>query len=566
MIKVAKKSPADCLSYITGEGKTTVGFVKDNNSPWPYPMTLMAPSDTLLGVTGRILARPQIAYSGGLTVEVDGRFQPNRPRTAPGTWNLVGDLHYTKPGTMPKKWAMLRINPWDEVNERCISGRKTAYEYQDDVPPSMRKRGIRIDGSEPESRLFYDEVNYDGSAEQSKLDIVGRKIAQLAHGDPKNKIPKNEFLLITLPNKDKVLYNYVKRIADVEVGIRNVCLNQAQFQKFEDQYVDNVWLKVNLKLGGTNHVLRNPPDLLKKDRRVMIVGLDVTHPSPGSSDSAPSIAGMVANYDSDLGQWPAAWAFQQKSKEEVAGKRSETVQKLLKQHLNRWHDKNNGTLPDKILVYRDGVSEGQFQLVRDNEVTAIQQACAETYAELAPPGSKLPKITVVVVVKRHHTRFFVKKDVETRSAEVKKLRAQGLDPANMRLRGPDGNPVAGTAVGTGVTGKFLWEFFLQAHAPLQGVARPAQYVVVYDEIFRAKRDGTNIPVYANPAGELEKVTHALCYVFGRTTGAIGVAAPARLADLVCDRARIYNAGVYGNEEEGTHRTVHKNLEECMYYI
>jgi len=37
----------------------------------------------------------------------------------------------------------------------------------------------------------------------------------------------------------------------------------------------------------------------------MLVGLDVTHPAPGSSKEAPSVSSNIASINARLGQWPA---------------------------------------------------------------------------------------------------------------------------------------------------------------------------------------------------------------------------------------------------------------------
>src|SRR5207237_465268 len=69
------------------------------------------------------------------------------------------------------------------------------------------------------------------------------------------------------------------------------------------------------------------------------------------------------------------------------------VQELLKVFYKETRKK-----PGRILFYRDGVSEGQFEEVLNYEVDAIRKACTgleETYK---------PTITFVVVQKRHHTR------------------------------------------------------------------------------------------------------------------------------------------------------------------
>ena len=50
----------------------------------------------------------------------------------------------------------------------------------------------------------------------------------------------------------------------------------------------------------------------------MVVGLDVTYPSPGSAEGAPSVAGIVASVDPFLGQFPSDFSIQEGRVEMVA--------------------------------------------------------------------------------------------------------------------------------------------------------------------------------------------------------------------------------------------------------
>ena len=50
----------------------------------------------------------------------------------------------------------------------------------------------------------------------------------------------------------------------------------------------------------------------------MVVGIDVTHPSPGSSSNAPSVAAIVASIDSTLAQWPTELRIQGARQEMVS--------------------------------------------------------------------------------------------------------------------------------------------------------------------------------------------------------------------------------------------------------
>jgi aubergine-like protein len=59
----------------------------------------------------------------------------------------------------------------------------------------------------------------------------------------------------------------------------------------------------------------------------------------------------------------------------------------------------NHRRPEKIIVYRDGVGDGQIPVVQDYEVRQIQNSFA-TF------GDYQPKLTVVIVQKRINTRIF----------------------------------------------------------------------------------------------------------------------------------------------------------------
>lgn len=55
-------------------------------------------------------------------------------------------------------------------------------------------------------------------------------------------------------------------------------------------------------------------NLLRKDM-TMLVGIDVTHPGPGSVRGTPSIAAVVASVDGNYAQFPASMEIQESKKE-----------------------------------------------------------------------------------------------------------------------------------------------------------------------------------------------------------------------------------------------------------
>jgi eukaryotic translation initiation factor 2C len=44
---------------------------------------------------------------------------------------------------------------------------------------------------------------------------------------------------------------------------------------------------------------------------------------------------------------------------------------MLKSRLRLWATKNKGTYPENILICRDGVSEGQYEIVLDQELPLL---------------------------------------------------------------------------------------------------------------------------------------------------------------------------------------------------
>lgn len=402
---------------------------------------------------------------------------------------------------------------------------------------ALKNVGINADKPMPGSRI---EVH---TPEDKQIEVALRN----ASGNPS----RAKLVLIILPYKDTPMYNWIKYHGDVLLGIHTVCVVGSKFAKAQPQYFANVALKFNLKLGGINQMIENKQlDIIDEDK-TMVVGVDVTHPSPGSASNAPSVASMVASVDKRLGQWPADLRVQESRKEMVSD-----LDSMLKSRLRLWKTKGrHNAFPENLLVYRDGVSEGQYATVLDTELPLLRQACAELYPP-ADTNNGLPKITIVIVGKRHHTRFY---------------------PTTVSSADSSSNPRNGTVVDRGVTETRNWDFFLQSHTALQGTARPAHYYIVLNEIF-AKRNVK--PPFQNVADVLEDLTHNMCYLFGRATKAVSICPPAYYADMVCERARCYLTELFdaptplgtpaqsvAGDGTSTERvTIHPSLKDTMFYI
>ena len=60
------------------------------------------------------------------------------------------------------------------------------------------------------------------------------------------------------------------------------------------------------------------------------------------------------------------------------------MQDIAKKLLVNFFQKTRGQKPHKIIYYRDGVSEGQFEDILNLEMTAIQRACKELQEDYEP--------------------------------------------------------------------------------------------------------------------------------------------------------------------------------------
>ena len=141
-------------------------------------------------------------------------------------------------------------------------------------------------------------------------------------------------------------------------------------------------LQMNVKLGGELWRLAIP---IKK---MMIVGIDVYHKT---EKKYKSIAGFVSSLNHDQTRWYSKVCFQM-----VGQELTDTLKIAFMQSLKKYQQVNN-FLPEKIIIYRDGVSEGQLSVVSDHEVAQLRSCFATDYC---------PQIAVVVVQKRISTRVF----------------------------------------------------------------------------------------------------------------------------------------------------------------
>lgn len=285
-------------------------------------------------------------------------------------------------------------------------------------------------------------------------------------------------------------YSMVKKAAEIETGVLTQCVKSKTVYRLNTSTVQNLLLKVNAKLNGINHTFARGPVCMSRVP-CMLMGADVTHPGPDSNE--PSVAAVTASHDPKCFKYNICWRLQPPREEMITDLKAITREQLM-----YFREKTN--IGPKHLIYiRDGVSDGQFETVLNTEMTAIRAACTSLNE------SYKPAITFIVVQKRHHTRFFPRKE--------------DSDDRNCNVR-------AGTCVDTEITHPRAQDFYLVSHASIQGVAKPTKYRVLWDDMNLHEND-------------LEQLMYYLCHMFSRCTRSVSYPAPTYYAHLAAARAKVY---------------------------
>ncbi|KAM5543406.1 hypothetical protein V8D89_002657 [Ganoderma adspersum] len=541
MIKMACNTPAFNGNNITNQGFTDLGLRPNAPGAALAPFGISISPDMQV-VPYRTLPPPTISYCD----------TANSPRVQDAAWNIL-NVNFLVGADMTN-WAVLLVN----------ENRSNECQFQGADDPELRiflsafftkcaASGVRCANRSPPRILKVDlpPVRQDTPTRSRAIAAIATRLYDAL----KNPKQKPSFVLVLLSGVDKFIYPGIKQLADVQLGVHTIhmLLPKARDTRGnrQDQYFSNVALKVNAKLGGVNHQLdagsmRWLTGAGRNKLKTMVMGIDVTHPGPNSVPGTPSIAAVVASVDDYFVQFPASLALQKPDWNKDSKEMVEDLTRMTMERLQLYNRKN-GKLPDRIIVFRDGVSEGQYKHVIMYELPKLQAA----FKQISPKTPYKPKLSIIVCGKRHHARFW----------------APDSEHATK-----NGNTRPGTVVDIGITDVYLFDFYLQAHYGLQGHVKATHYIVVYDE---NKLD----------ADTIQQGTHTASYLYARATKAVSLVPAAYYADIACERGREY-LNVLINLEKGSPQVrsrvdreqtyqiavrmwgngIHQDLKDTMFYI
>ncbi|GAB7346160.1 hypothetical protein MBLNU457_4905t1 [Dothideomycetes sp. NU457] len=431
---------------------------------------------------GRLLQNPKVAFANG----------ENNPGTT-GRWDLRGKKFLTASPQPLKAWGVVlmpgRFRADEATVKRFISSFVTAYEGH----------GGKVASREP-------VIVHPAS--QDVGEIVGQAWQKIGN----HFTQRPQMIVFMLQDKNTIVYGRIKKSCECRFGVVSQCVQYQQVQKCQAQYISNVLMKFNAKLGGSTARAVGPTTAQGIFREpTMIVGVDISHPAP-SGQSADSEKMSTLAMTVSLDRYCTRYSAMVNSN----GYRVEMVQtenwtKLFKPQVINWISTiGGGKLPKTIIYFRDGVSEGQFSSVINQEVRDMRELLNQHTKDHGI------KFMVIIASKRHHVRFFP--------------RDQSKDK--------NGNPLPGTLVESGVTHPYENDFFLCSHSAIKGTARPTHYHVLLNE--------PNMP-----NEQIQTLIYEHCYQFIRSTTPVSLFPAVYYADIAALRAKYHDSKFANQDRRGT---------------
>nr|QEV86800.1 argonaute protein [Epinephelus coioides] len=310
---------------------------------------------------------------------------------------------------------------------------------------------------------------------------------------------QTQMVVVVLPSNRKDKYDTVKKFLCVECPTPSQCVVSRTLSRPQAlmTVATKIALQMACKMGGELWSVEVPL------KQLMIVGIDCYHDTLAGKRS---IGALVASLNQTMSRWFSMCVLQHRGQEIMDGLKK-ALSAALKEYL-----KFNNCLPSRIIVYRDGVGDGQLHSVVNYEVSQIMDSIKSMGQDY------MPKLSVVVVKKRIISRFFALN------------------------HGKVTNPPPGTVVDTDVTRPEWYDFYIVSQAVRSGSLSPTHYNVVYDTS-GLKPD------------HMQRLTYKLCHMYYNWQGIIRVPAPCQYAHKL--------AFLVG---QSIHREPNIQLNNLLFYL
>lgn len=345
----------------------------------------------------------------------------------------------------------------------------------------------------------------------------------------KNKAQMVVFMLSDFLLNKKRYYHKLKNYA-LEVGVKTQMIKLDSKTITKRGFTDNLLIQIISKIGYVPWKISKYPYMNQVSNgrkgtkpRVCLVGFDVCHLKGNKS----MVAMSSTTTDDFTGIYNDILIQGENYRDKFAKNKSKHNKKKIKhsseeiingaglmvvQAIKAYAERNGGKKPTNVIVYRDGVGEGQIREVNIKEVNAMRKCIATNFTDCSID------LTVIIVTKRLNERFFIED------------------------RGIVTNPVNGLVVERAVVSPDHFEWYMVAQNVTQGTATPTKFRMIYN-------DNDDIP-----ADYWYNLTYYTTYLYYNWKGPIRV-------PMVCQNAHTLaflasQSGVDGISDKIKHSNYH----------
>uniref|UniRef100_A0A8D1Z257 Piwi like RNA-mediated gene silencing 4 n=1 Tax=Sus scrofa TaxID=9823 RepID=A0A8D1Z257_PIG len=306
-----------------------------------------------------------------------------------------------------------------------------------------------------------------------KIIKVQENPAAFLHAIQKHVDPEVQLVMCILPSNQKSYYDAIKKYLNSDCPVPSQCVLAQTLSKqgMIMSIATKIALQMACKLGGELWALEIPLKAL------MVVGIAVCK---DAFSQGTVVVGFVASTNPRITRWFSRCILQ-RSTADIA----DCLKVFMTGALNRWYKHNHG-LPARIIVYRDGVGDGQLKTLIDYEVPQLLASVTDASSNTSP------RLSVIVVRRRCTPRF--------------------LTESGRTLE----NPPLGTVVDLEATRPEWYDFYLISQVARQGTVNPTYYNVIYDD------NGLK-------PDHMQRLTFKLCHLYYNWPGLISVPAPCQYA-------------------------------------
>ena len=298
MIRYACNPPKVNAESIVHQGLPKLGLTSSSAGSGSQTLTQfeITVDPNMIAIPARELPPPTVTYRTGAGVR--------GPDVRNGSWNIL-DVKFRRGARVPSWWVLVVRD-----GQTAVSGPQdqNLLNLVKNFANKCSNSGMTMPPDRPKL-LVTPPLPHSGQ-DPGRARALG--LVRQTLEDALRSGPAPSFVLVLLSNWDNHIYPGIKRLGDVILGLHTVHmqLSKALIDGKQDQYLSNIAIKVNTKLGGLNHTLDPAAMKWLTARKTMVVGMDVTHPRSTNRKGTPSIAAVVASVDVEFVHFPASMRIQ----------------------------------------------------------------------------------------------------------------------------------------------------------------------------------------------------------------------------------------------------------------